>query len=238
MFDRLKQVLSRSTSTTDTFEQLKGDAGSAGLDVWKAWANRAAAAAEGLPDGGVMLTGEVAGHTWRGLCTQSSRAYIRGLELAVRGELALKTSSTVVVMTRLLKAVLERQSNELYARYTDDLRTTTDPLPEEVGWLSMYPEMQLPSMTQDFLARYAVLGNDGAAATDWLKEPLQKQLLSVQGEGSMGGRDRPVLLMLMRGKTYLRMQVNGEEDTMHAFAGLELFLQASERAATCFSSRV
>lgn len=237
MFDRLKQVLLRSTSSGEMREQPGGDGGMKGLDAWQVWAHRASAAAEGLPEGGVSLAGQVAGHAWRGLCTQSSRAYIRGLELAVRGELALKTASTVVVMTRLLKAVLERQSNELYARYTDDLRTTTDPLPEEVGWLSMYPEMQLPSMTPDFLARYAVLGNDGTAAAEWLQEPLQKRLLSVQGEESTAGRDRPVLLMLMRGKTYLRMQVNGEEDTMHALAGLDLFIQASERAANCFSSR-
>ncbi|MCY1541127.1 hypothetical protein D9M68_768010 [compost metagenome] len=40
----------------------------------------------------------------------------------------------------------------------------------------------------------------------------------------------PVLLMLMRGKTYLRMQVSGKNPTASVLHALELFEHASAQA--------
>ena len=158
-----------------------------------------AAAGEGQ---GFSLTGMVDNKPWRLECGRTSRDYILGEELRARAELKLDRAASVLIMSRPLKEMLEKRA---YGIYTDTVQTTADPsLTEEMRWLALYPEVGWNGLPEAFWDRYAVLANQRSHAVGWLDLDLAGLLLSWPEPGA--DAKLPFILMLLRGKAYLRMQ--------------------------------
>ena len=87
----------------------------------------------------------------------------------------------------------------------ETLRTTADPsLPEEMRWLAMYDEVGWSSVVPEFWERYTVLADQREHALAWLDGNLAELLLHWPEPGP--DAQTPFILMLLRGKAYLRMQ--------------------------------
>jgi hypothetical protein len=194
MFERLRKVsINAKTASQNSAQQ----------DAVAAWAGSQgfsfAATGEGK---GFSLTGTVDCKPWRLECGRSSRDYILGEELRARAELKLDGAPSVLIMSRPLKEMLEKRA---YGIYTDTLQTTADPsLTEEMRWLALYPEVGWNGLPKAFWDRYAVLAEQRSHAMDWVDLALAGLLLSWPEPAA--DAQLPFMLMLLRGKAYLRMQ--------------------------------
>ena len=171
------------------------------------------------------IQGKVRGKLWRMELGHSSRNYISGEELRGRAELGIKEKVAVMVMSRSLKERLEKQA---YSKYTDSLQTEGDPdLPEELRWLAMFEEVGWDGLPNEFWTRYSVLTDRRDNATEWLAPSLVFQLLKWPAPGPVA--TAPFILMLMRGKAYLRMQYQ-PADVATLQHATEIFTHACELA--------
>ncbi|AEG93305.1 Conserved hypothetical protein [Ramlibacter tataouinensis TTB310] len=151
---------------------------------------------------GFALKGYVGGKPWRLELGRPSRDYIHGQELRARAELGIDEDAAVLLMNRPLKDALEKKA---YATYTDGLQTIAAMgLPEEIRWLSLYQEVGWDSLPREFWARYAVLADRRENALAWIDPPLAQQLMAWPQPAP--GPEVPFMLLLLRGKAYLRMQ--------------------------------
>jgi hypothetical protein len=176
-------------------------------------------------DQDLVLTGKIRSKPWKLESGASSRDYIRGEELRARAELGTDGDISVLLMNRPLKETLEKRA---YAIYTDTLQTTADPsLPEEMRWLAMYEEFGWSSLVPDFWERYTVLADQREHALAWIDSNLAELLLYWPQPGV--DAQTPFILMLLRGKAYLRMQYNpGDIATLQHAA--VIFTSACEAA--------
>ncbi|MES2188966.1 MAG: hypothetical protein V4454_02515 [Pseudomonadota bacterium] len=199
MFDRLKKVLNSSSKPdTPPVQQQLGP-----LDPVAEWANLLGFAHEGFGEGkGFTISGQVAGKQFKLERGRSSRDYIRGEELRARGELKVNDDASVLIMNRPLKEALEKKA---YQMYTDTLQTTADPsLPEEMRWLAMYPEVGWDGVPQGFWDRYSVLADQKEQAQQLVTSEVAELLMSWPTPAP--DDQVPFILMVLRGKSYLRMQ--------------------------------
>ncbi len=151
---------------------------------------------------GFVLTGKVGGKPWKLESGPATRDYMVGEELRARAELGINSDASVLIMNRPLKESLEKRA---YAIYTDPLQTTADPsLPEEMRWLAMYEEFGWSSLVPEFWERYTVLADERENALAWIDNNLAELLLHWPQPGP--DTQVPFILMLLRGKAYLRMQ--------------------------------
>ncbi len=185
---------------------------------------------DGKPAGeGFWVQGQTAGagggKSWRLECGLPSRDFIHGQELRGRGDLGVLDAVSVVLMNRPLKVALEKRA---YALYTDSLQTTVDPkLPEEMRWLAVYPEVGWTDLPNMFLQRYAVLAGKREHASSWITRDLAEALMRWPPSGPSS--EVPFIMMLLRGKCYIRMEfAQGNLPTL-AHAAV-LFNQACESA--------
>lgn len=215
MFASLKNVLMRSAWLR---------ASSAPLTQW---AQDHALTFNPMEGGAYALTGRWQERPVRIQCLETSRPFIQGMELMARADLGLKQEGNVVVMNRRLKDVLEAQSRALYSQYTDDLQTMAGVVPEEVRWLAMYRDAGWAGPDRRFWSRYAVLTDAPDMARRWIDSETEQQLMAWPEWVS---DETPVMLMLQRGKTYLRMQIDRQGDSATALHALGLFERASQRA--------
>lgn len=150
------------------------------------------------------LDGKVGGKPWRIERGRPTRNFIRGEELRARAELGVDEDVTVLVMNRPLKEALEKKA---YSIYTDGLQTTADPhLPEEMRWLAMYEEFGWDSQPAEFWDRFCVLSGSREHALAFVDAPLAERMLNWPQPGP--SRETPFMLMVLRGKAYLRMEYN------------------------------
>ncbi|MBA3593123.1 MAG: hypothetical protein M3Q12_13035 [Pseudomonadota bacterium] len=209
MFDRLKKVLARSKSDPQGDLPPESTPALSTVSVW--------AGTQGFSyfhqdkEQGFLLTGQVRGKPWKLECGPSSRDYILGEELRARAELGVNGDAAVLIMNRPLKESLEKRA---YAIYTDSLQTTADPsLLEEMRWLAMYEEFGWSDLVPEFWERYTVLADQREHALAWIDGNLAELLLSWPVPGP--DAETPFILMLLRGKAYLRMQyVSGDIATL------------------------
>lgn len=174
---------------------------------------------------GLVISGKIRGKPWKLESGVASRDYIRGEELRARAELDMDGDMSVLIMSRPLKETLEKRA---YAIYTDTLQTTADPsLPEEMRWLAMYQEIGWSGLVPDFWKRYSVLADQRDHALAWIDSNLAELLLHWPQPGV--NAQTPFILMLLRGKAYLRMQyAPGDIATLHHAA--VIFTSACEAA--------
>jgi hypothetical protein len=149
---------------------------------------------------GPAMQGTVGGREWRLEIGKSSRDYIKGTELRGRAELGLPDDIAVMVISRQLKNELDSRA---FALYTDSLQTIVDPsLPEEMRWLSIYDEVGWEGLGHPFLNNYAVLTSNREHAMSWVGPEIVNLLM----DWPTLNPANPKILMLLRGKAYLRMQ--------------------------------
>ena len=178
---------------------------------------------------GYHVEGKVGGKLWRLEQGRPSRDFIKGHELRARAELDIRDVA-VMVMTRQLKNDLDKRA---FAIYTDALQTTVDPsLPEEMRWLAMYEEMGWESLGDAFLNRYAILADKQDHAMAWVTTELVGSLMTWPHFDPMA----PQILMILRGKAYLRMQINHQNDMPTLEHATTLFGTACELALANFST--
>lgn len=177
----------------------------------------------------LAFEGELAGKDWRVELGRPSRKYIQGEELRGRAELDIDPDVLVVVMNRSLKESLEKQA---YALYTDSLQTSVDPnLPEEMRLLAMHEEVGWDSMPRVFWARYAIVGDERNHAQAWMDGELSRLLMDWPEPAPSA--QVPVMLMLLRGKAYLRMQQDAGALPVLQHA-TRVFTRACENALRAF----
>jgi hypothetical protein len=195
MFERLKKVFAPDAAPA------QAPAGPA--DAVSEWAGTQGFGYSSQGQGtGLVLTGKVGTKPWKLETGRASRDYIHGEEIRARADLRINEDATVLIMNRPLKESLEKRA---YAIYTDSLQTTADPsLPEEMRWLAMYDEVGWASLPPEFWERYAVLADQRDHALAWIDNNLAEQLLSWPEPGP--DAQTPFMMMLLRGKAYLRMQ--------------------------------
>ncbi|MCW5650778.1 MAG: hypothetical protein KIS62_13615 [Ramlibacter sp.] len=151
---------------------------------------------------GFSLEGKVSGKRWRMEVGRPSRNFIRGEELRARAELGINEDAAVLIMNRPLKEALEKKA---YSIYTDSLQTTADPnLPEEMRWLAMYEEVGWDSLPRPFWERYSILADARENALAFVDTGLADLLMGWPEPGP--SEEVPFMLMLLRGKAYLRME--------------------------------
>jgi hypothetical protein len=177
---------------------------------------------------GYAMDGRIHGKPWKMEQGKPSRDFIKGLELRARGEMGLHEDVAVMIMTRSLKNDLDKRA---FSLYTDTLQTQVDPhLPEEMRWLSMYEEVGWPELGQAFLDQYAILADERDRAIAWLTPELAGNLLGWPSSE----HDVPRVLMVLRGKVYLRMQIS-EGDLPTLEHASRVFSLACEAGLTAFS---
>jgi hypothetical protein len=200
MFDRIRKAFSREggdqAETAGAVSQLAHGPVSE-------WAGTQGFAFSIEPNGhGIALEGHVGGKPWRLQVGRPSRKYIFGQEVRARAELGLPDDAAVLIINRPLRDALEKQAYEIY---TDPLQTSASPsLPEEMRWLAMFDEVGWDSLPKEFSDRYAILTDDRDNALAWLDTPLIRATLDWPIPGP--SPQVPFMMLLLRGKVYLRME--------------------------------
>ena len=199
MFDRIRKVFQREP------KEREGEAAapaSTQVPVSEWAASRGMSCSAEAPGHTVSMQGKVGGHPWRMELGPSGRDYIAGEELRARAELGVFEDVGALIINRPLKDALERRA---YGIITDTLQTTADsPLSEEMRWLAMYDEVGWEAAPQKFWEGYAVLAGRREHALAWVDDTLVGLLLGWPAPAP--GPQVPFLIVLLRGKCYLRMQ--------------------------------
>lgn len=228
MFDRIKKALSREATSKDAghSSHLHGP--------MSQWASQEGLTLSQADDEMLAVVGQVAGsNPWRLEVGRSTRTYIRGEELRARAELGLDEDISVLVMNRSLKDALERKA---YSMITDTTQTTADPgLPEEMRWLAMYNEVGWDGLSSKFWRRYAVMAHRREHAVQWIDPALCQMLVDWPSPGP--GPETPFLMILLRGRAYLRMEYSPAEMSTLEHAAI-IFTAACESAVGGFSAHI
>ena len=200
MFNRIKKAFSREAKEPQDREGPSSRHSHGPVSEW--------ASTHGLGfsvDGsgqGIALDGKVGGKPWRMQLSPPTRNYIFGEELRARADLGLGDDVSVLVMNRPLREMLEKRA---YQIYTDPLQTSVDlKLPEEMRWLAIFDEVGWDSLPREFWDRYSVLTDRKENATTWIDLPLARLMLDWPFPGPSA--EVPFILLLLRGKAYLRME--------------------------------
>ena len=201
MFERIKKAFSRPPRDDD--KETVGPPSQLAAGAISEWAStRGFGFTPNDNNGALGLEGRIAGKRWRMELGRPSRKFIRGEELRGRAELGVDEDAAVLVLNRSLKDALDKQA---YSIYTDGLQTTADPnLPEELRWLAMYDEVGWDGLPPAFWERYAVLADRRENAVAWVDATLAAAMMDWPTPGP--DAETPFMLMLLRGKAYMRME--------------------------------
>jgi hypothetical protein len=151
---------------------------------------------------GFVIDGVLEGKPWRLEWGPPQRAYIFGHELRLRMELALPGDMQMLLLSRPLMDALERQTYELF---TDNVQTQMDSTtPEEMRWLVMFPKLNLGAL-KALRGRFGGVASAPASGLAWVEGPLAHQL-EAHLDRLLNG-DPPFVLMTLRSRAYLRMQL-------------------------------
>ncbi len=230
MFDRIKKAFSKPAHSPEADTAPASQSTDSRLRAMDSHVSEWAAT-QGLvfandePGATLALEGRVHGKRWRLERGRPTRDYVKGEELRARAHLGLNEDIAVLVMNRALKELLEKQA---YQSFTDDLRTSADPhLPQEVRWLAMFEEFGWESLPLAFFDRYSVLSDRRENALGWVDPSLAKMMLDWPEPAPAD--DVPFMLLLLRGKAYLRMEYRPTDLPTLQHAAL-IFTKACESA--------
>lgn len=223
MFERLRNV----------FASEKRDShGASDVNAVSQWAASQGMSCSGSADGlHFTLSGVFGNRPLRLELGASTRDFIHGAELLARAELKVNEDAAVFIINRPLKEALEARA---YGMYTDTLQTRVDPsLPEEMRWIALYPETRWDGLPHLFWSRYSVMANQPEHAQDWIGAELATLLLSWPAPDP----SLPFIMMLLRGKAYLRMQHTPDDMPSLAHA-TGVFRKGCESALANFSTDI
>lgn len=171
-----------------------------------------------------MLEATSGAHALRLEWGPSQRDYITPNELRLRVDLHLPGSLQMLVMSLPLAEKLEV---ETFERSTQAAQTVIDmSTPEEMRWLAMFPRVD-GALEKPLRSRFCVVGADATITADWVRGTLAAQL--AEAAQSLLAADPPFVLMTMRGKLYLRMQIE-RPDPKALSECLDLFDAAAHAA--------
>jgi hypothetical protein len=175
-------------------------------------------------DDGFVIDGVLEGKPWRIEWGPSQRPYIEGHELRLRMELDLPSDLQMLVLSRTLMDALERQTFE---EFTDKVQTQIGTqTPEEMRWLVMFPKVDLAAL-KSLRVRFGAVASVPAAGLAWLHGPLARAL--EDAAEALLRADPPFVLMTLRGRAYLRMQL-ASPDAKSVASALGLFETAVTQA--------
>ncbi len=233
MFQTLKKILGQDKTPGNAVTS--GEEGAVGLNIdlsddasAEATSERNSRWHKGSGVGSV-IQGMLDDKPWKLERAAASRNYISGEEIRGRADIAVDRQATIVIMNRPLKELLEKRA---YALYTDSVETHAGPtLMEEMRWLAMYPEVGWERCPDSFWKRYAVMANNRALAISWVTDALAELLTSWPEPAT--DANVPFILMVMRGKAHLRMQLTpAGSDTLEHLT--DVFTMAAQSAIGVF----
>ena len=173
---------------------------------------------------GFVIDGVLEGKPWRIEWGPPQREYIAGRELRLRMELDLPSDAQMLLLSRPLMDTLERKTFE---EFTDNVQTQIGTkTPEEMRWLVMFPKVNLGTL-KSLRARFGAVASAPNAGLAWLTGPLSNAL--EQTANGLLRNEPPFVLMTLRGRAYLRMQLATPASTDIA-AALALFETAVAQA--------
>jgi hypothetical protein len=224
MFDRIKKAFSKDAK--EPLEPQSPDSQLSQGGPVSEWATTQGFAFSADGSGrGMALEGQVGGKPWRLQLGRPTRDYILGAEVRARAELGIRDDIAVLVMNRPLKESLEKKA---YQIYTDQLQTSVDSsMPEEMRWLSMFNEVGWEKLPSDFWSRYSVLTDSRDDAMAWVDPALARLMMAWPAPAT--SPEVPFMVLLLRGKAYLRMEYTPAELSTLQHAAL-IFTSACESA--------
>jgi hypothetical protein len=197
-----------------------------------AWAKQRGHAFKRERDGqGFVIDGKLDSTAWRLEWGPPQRPYIAGHELRLRMELGLPPDLQMLLISKGLMETLEKQAFEQFTQSNQtEIGTAT---PEETRWLVMFPKMPMNG-SKTLRANFggvSSLANEGPA---WLDGPLGHAL--ERAAGTLLRDKPPLVLMTLRGRIYLRLQLACADETEVA-AAVTLFETAANEALRVGRSR-
>ena len=171
------------------------------------------------PDGtGYALAGQIAGKAFKLERGSPSREYVQGLELRLRCDLDVAPQTMLMLVNRHLRKSLDQNA---YSAFADTMETLARrQLPEELLCMTLYGELTWEGLDERFNNDYCVLGDSLRLARAVFDDSLVQQL---QG-WPQRSITRPLVMMLMRGRLYLRMQFDDDWRYLaHALACVQTF---------------
>src|ERR1700712_5769011 len=152
---------------------------------------------------GFVIDGAIDNKPWRIEWGPPQRSYIEGHELRIRMELDLPSDLQMLLLSRPLMDSLERKTFE---EFTDNVQTQIGTkTPEEMRWLVMFPKVNLSSL-RTLRLRFGAVASDAASGLAWIEGPLANLIEAASNDDLLRG-DPPFILMTLRGRTYMRMQL-------------------------------
>ena len=151
---------------------------------------------------GFAIDGALDDKPWRLEWGPPQRPYVVGNELRARMELGLPADLQMLLLSRPLLEALERQT---YERFTLSNQTEMgDSEPDEMRWLVMFPKISL-SAFKGVRTRFGGVSNVEGEGLKWIEGPLANQLLIASQ--NMLAKEPPFVMMTLRGRLYLRLQL-------------------------------
>jgi hypothetical protein len=175
---------------------------------------------------GFAIDGTLEGKAWRLEWSPPQRPYIAGNELRARMELGLPEDLQMLLLSRPLLEALER---ETYERFTLSNQTELgDSQPDEVRWLVMFSKISLAAY-KGVRTRFGGVSNVDGEGLEWIEGPLAKALL--HATQNMLADEPPFVMMTLRGRLYLRLQLAtpDADDIGEALGLLEIAASAALR---------
>lgn len=201
-------------------------------DAVAGWARRSGYVHKREKDGdGFAVEGSFDGKPWRVEWGRPQRRYIEGHELRMRMVLGVPPDLQLLLMTRSLR---ERLASEAFEHATQSNQTALDDsIGEETRWLVVLPKIPLAGspVLRNCYSGVASHRHEGAA---WLEGPLAHAL--ERAATTWLNAEPPFLLMTLRGRLYLRLQLTSPEEADIASA-LALFGIAGASARRVARSR-
>ena len=187
-------------------------------DAIAGWARRAGYVHKREKDGdGFAVEGSFDGTPWRLEWGKPQRRYIEGHELRMRMVLGAPPDLQLLLMTKSLK---ERLASEAFELATQSNQTALDDsVGEETRWLVVFPKVSLAE-SQILRNCFAVVASHRHEGAAWLEGPLAHAL--ERAATTWLNAQPPFLLMTLRGRLYLRLQL-GSADEGDVAAALTLF---------------
>jgi hypothetical protein len=198
-------------------------------DAIAGWARRAGHVHKREKDGdGFAIEGRFDDTPWRLEWGRPQRRYIEGHELRMRMVLGVPPDLQLLLMTKSLR---ERLASEAFEHATQSNQTALDDnVGEETRWLVVFPKIALAGsqILRNCYAGVASHRHEGAA---WLEGPLGHAL--ERAAATWLNTQPPFLLMTLRGRLYLRLQLASvdEADLAAAVALFGIAAASARRVA-------
>jgi hypothetical protein len=230
MFERIRKVFSKEGANNRASEETQLPVMRAGDEAVSEWAATQGFGFSADPTGhGLALEGKLRGKRWRMELGRPAREFIRGKELRARAQLGIDEDVAVLVMSRPLRESLEKKAFQIY---TDQTQTSADPgLTEEMRWLAMFDEVGWDSLSDEFWQRYCVLTDQREAALAWIDPRLAQVMMDWPDPAPSA--EVPFMILLLRGKAYLRMEYAPAGMTTLQHASV-IFTRACDSALSAF----